>query len=74
MSPQRIEIISGAIASIMLMVFVIGLAESISAGAAGFWGGLPFWVIVIASLILVWYDFWDSCIRKKSADGPDPAP
>jgi hypothetical protein len=41
----------------------------------GFWGGLPFWIIVIASLILVWCDFWDSCVRKNnSADGPDPAP
>ena len=66
MSPQRIEIISGAVGSILLMVFVVGLAESISTGAAGFWGGLPFWVIVFFSLILVWYEFWDSCVRKKN--------
>ncbi|MDA1100996.1 MAG: hypothetical protein O2967_18670 [Proteobacteria bacterium] len=65
MSRHRIEIISAAVGSILLMVFVIGLAQSISSGAAGFWGGLPFWIIVFASLILVWYDFWDSCVRKK---------
>ncbi len=65
MSQGRIDLISGAIGSTLLMVFIIGLAESISSGAAGFWGGLPFWVIVIFSLILVWYDFWDSCVRKK---------
>lgn len=65
MSTRRTEIISGAIGSLILMVFVVGLAESISSGAAGFWGGLPFWIIVVFSLVLVWYDFWDSCVRKK---------
>ncbi len=65
MSRQRIDQISGVIGSLLLMVFVVGLAESISSGAAGFWGGLPFWVIVIFCLGLVWYDFWDTCIRKK---------
>ncbi|MDP7546509.1 MAG: hypothetical protein QGF20_04380 [Alphaproteobacteria bacterium] len=66
MPRRHIEIISGAAGSILLMVFVVGLAGSISSGAAGFWGGLPFWIIVIFSLILVWYDFWDSCVRKKN--------
>ena len=65
MSQRRIDLISGAIGSLMLMVFIIGLAESISAGAAGFWGGLPFWIIEIFSLALVWDDFWNSCVRKK---------
>jgi len=27
-------------------IFVIGLAWSISTGLAGFWKGLPFWIIV----------------------------
>ena len=49
----------------MVAGFVLGLAESISSGAAGFWGGLPFWIICIAVLALVFYDFWDSCFRKK---------
>jgi len=65
MSRRRIDLISGAIGSLMLMIFIVGLAASISTGAAGFWGGLPFWIIVIFSLSLVWYDFWDSCVRKK---------
>ena len=57
--------ISGLLGSFIVTIFVLGLAESISSGAAGFWGGLPFWVICISVLPLVYYDFWDSCIRKK---------
>jgi len=34
-------------------IFVIGLAWSISTGLAGFWKGLPFWVIVIFCLYLL---------------------
>ena len=59
------EKISGLLGSFIVTIFVLGLAESISYGAAGFWGGLPFWVICISVLPLVYYDFWDSCIRKK---------
>ena len=43
--------------------FVIGLAWSISTGLAGFWKGLPFWVIVIFCLFLVIVDSWKS-IKK----------
>ncbi len=57
--------ISGLIGSIVVAVFVLGLAESISSGAAGFWGGLPFWIICIAVLVLVAYDLWNSCFRGK---------
>ncbi len=59
------EKISGLLGSFIVTIFVLGLAESISSGAAGFWGGFPFWVICISVLPLVYYDFWDSCIRKK---------
>ena len=59
------EKISGLLGSFIVTIFVLGLAESISSGAAGFWGGLPFWVICISVLPLVYYDFWDSCLRKK---------
>ena len=59
------EKISGLLGSFIVTIFVLGLAESISSGSAGFWGGLPFWVICISVLPLVYYDFWDSCIRKK---------
>ena len=59
------EIISGLLGSFIITIFVLGLAESISSGAAGFWGGFPFWIICISVLPLVYYNFWDSCLRKK---------
>ncbi len=65
MSQDTIEKICGLIGSFLVAGFVLGLAESISSGAAGFWGGLPFWIICFAVLGLVFYDFWDSCFRKK---------
>ncbi|MCH6577644.1 MAG: hypothetical protein IH807_07450 [Proteobacteria bacterium] len=65
MSAAVLEKIFGLIGVTLIAVFVLGLAESISAGAAGFWGGLPFWVICFAVLVLVVYDFWDTCLRKK---------
>ena len=37
----------------LVAIFVIGLAWSISAGLAGFWKGLPFWIIVIFCLYLL---------------------
>ncbi len=65
MSPATIEKVFGLIGTILIAAFVLGLAESISSGAAGFWGGLPFWIICFAVLMLVAYDFWDSCFRRK---------
>jgi sterol desaturase/sphingolipid hydroxylase (fatty acid hydroxylase superfamily) len=65
MKPEILKKISGFLGLLLITLFVLGLAESISAGAAGFWGGLPFWVICITVLPLVIYDFWDSCLRKK---------
>jgi hypothetical protein len=59
------EKISGFLGSFIVTIFVLGLAESISSGAAGFWGGLPFWIICLSVLPLIFYDFWDSCFRKK---------
>ncbi len=40
----------------LVSIFVIGLAWSISTGLAGFWRGLPFWVIVIFCLYLLIID------------------
>ena len=40
----------------LVSIFVIGLAWSISTGLAGFWRGLPFWVIVIFCLYLLVLD------------------
>jgi len=65
MSPATIEKVFGLIGTILVAAFVLGLAESISSGAAGFWGGLPFWIICFTVLTLVAYDFWDSCFRRK---------
>ena len=65
MSPDTIKKISGLIGSFLVAGFVLGLAASISSGAAGFWGGLPFWIICIVILMLVAYDLWNSCFRKK---------
>jgi len=41
---------------ILVGIFLFGLAWSISTGLAGFWKGLPFWIIVIFSLYLLIYD------------------
>ena len=59
------EKISGFLGLFIITMFVLGLTESISSGAAGFWGGLPFWIICLSVLPLVFYDYWDSCLRKK---------
>ena len=40
----------------LVTIFVIGLAWSISTGLAGFWNGLPFWIIVIFCLYLLIVD------------------
>ena len=40
----------------LVAIFVIGLAWSISTGLAGFWNGLPFWIIVIFCLCLLILD------------------
>lgn len=57
--------ILGLIATTLLVVFILGLAHSISTGFAGFYGGLPFWIISIAVLSLALYDLWDQCFRNK---------
>ena len=68
MSAANWEKVFGLIGTLLVTAFVLGLAESISSGAAGFWGGLPFWVICFTVLALVLYDFWDTCLRKKPSD------
>ena len=50
---EKITIIIGIA---LVAIFVIGLAWSISTGLAGFWRGLPFWVIVIFCLFLLIMD------------------
>ncbi|MGR3662316.1 MAG: hypothetical protein ACU0CA_14220 [Paracoccaceae bacterium] len=65
MLPRSVKLVVGFIATALLMTFVIGLSYSISTGFAGFWGGLPFAVIIFCVLSMAVYDFWDECIRKK---------
>jgi len=50
---EKLTIIIGVI---LVAVFLIGLAWSISTGLAGFYKGLPFWVIIIFVLGLLIYD------------------
>ncbi|MEC8121035.1 MAG: hypothetical protein VX113_03810 [Pseudomonadota bacterium] len=59
------KLITAAIGTVLVMIFVFGLADSISSGFAGFWGGLPFWVIALIVMSAAAYDFWDETIRKK---------
>lgn len=65
MKRDRVKAITGLISTGVLVVFILGLAYSISTGFAGFWGGLPFWVISLFVLGLAVYDYWDECLRKK---------
>ena len=50
---EKLTIILGIL---IFATFVIGLAWSISTGLAGFWRGLPFWIIVLFVLFLLVYD------------------
>ena len=65
MLTKKVKLAVAFIATGSLIVFILGLAGSISSGFAGFWGGLPFWVISLTVLSMAVYDFWDECIRKK---------
>ena len=50
---EKLTIVIGIV---LVSTFAIGLAWSISTGLAGFWRGLPFWVIVIFCLYLLIVD------------------
>ena len=54
---EKMTIIIGVL---LVAIFVIGLAWSISTGLAGFWRGLPFWFIIIFCLYLLAVDSWRS--------------
>lgn len=65
MITPMVKLLTAGIATLLVMIFVFGLAESISAGFAGFWGGLPFWIIAIAVMLMAFYDFFSETFRKK---------
>lgn len=67
----NVKILTGLIGFATLAMFIIGLAHSISVGFAGFWGGLPFWVISVSVLAMAGYDYWDECLRRRDRN-PDP--
>ncbi|MBL4873659.1 MAG: hypothetical protein JKY41_09765 [Rhodobacteraceae bacterium] len=62
---NKINFILGLIATGGLVAFITGLAYSISTGFAGFWGGLPFWIISMTVLALAIYNFYEETIKKK---------
>ena len=49
---------------VLVGIFVIGLAWSISTGLAGFYRSIPFWIIVIFCLFLLIYDSF-KLIKKQ---------
>jgi len=65
MISRTAKLIVGLIATAIMITFIVGLAHSISTGFAGFWGGLPFWVISVSVLSMAAYNFWEDCVRKK---------
>ena len=50
---EKLTILIGVL---LVTIFLIGLAWSISTGLAGFYKGLPFWIIIIFVLDLLIYD------------------
>ena len=54
---EKLAVLIGVI---LVGTFLIGLAWSISTGLAGFYKGIPFWIIVIFCLGLLIYDSFKS--------------
>ena len=50
---EKIAILIG---TLLFIIFVTGLAWSISTGLAGFARSIPFWIIVIFCIFLMFYD------------------
>tara|TARA_B110000438_G_C15818722_1_gene653213 strand:+ start:1281 stop:1475 length:195 start_codon:yes stop_codon:yes gene_type:complete len=59
---EKTTIITGVL---LFIIFVTGLAWSISTGLAGFWRGLPFWVIILFVIFLLVYDSIKSIQKSK---------
>ena len=53
---KRSEKIAIFIGATLFIIFVTGLAWSISTGLAGFVRSIPFWIIVIFCIFLMFYD------------------
>jgi len=61
---KKLNLLLGLIATLGLVSFITGLAYSISTGFAGFWGGLPFWIISLTVLSAAVYDFYEETLKK----------
>ena len=59
---EKIAIIIGAL---LFVIFVTGLAWSISTGLAGVARSIPFWIIVIFCISLLFYDSYKAIVKKK---------
>lgn len=66
MEKAPLNAISAFVATAIVSIFVIALAQSISAGFAGFWGGLPFWIIILFVLGLAVYNFLEETINMSA--------
>lgn len=64
MLPRATNIFVAFIATAILFTFILGLAYSISTGFAGFWGGLPFWIISTIVLAMAAFNFWEDSVKK----------
>ena len=57
---EKTTIIIGAA---LFIIFVTGLAWSISTGLAGFARSIPFWIIVIVCIFLLFYDSYKAITK-----------
>lgn len=67
MNTAPFNTISAFVGTAILSVFIVALAESISAGFAGFWGGLPFWLIILFVMYLALYNFLEECVGLSAS-------
>ncbi len=65
---RKVNMILGFIATAGVVLFITGLAYSISTGFAGFWGGMPFWIISMIVLSAVVYNYYEEAFKKKNDD------
>ena len=59
---EKIAIIIGAT---LFIIFVTGLAWSISPGLSGFVRSTPFWIIVVFCIFLLFYDSYRAIMKKE---------